>query len=540
MTTIQTPTASAVTRPVPATMDDVRKGVRRTLKGEQGTPSGNDALALYRGLLHSNRKQMTISERRSLVDSFLPVLSSVCESLSERCQAALPWSVDTRASARLLQNLQSEQIRALELLQEPCEGSHSDAATHLNDIERSLSLLVDQAEAAVNCVPTLARRNTPECTSLVSAARTPSVCNRFIHLSLIGSGDEATDLAALLYRYLLLISLADLHTLRVAQLPAMLAFLVESAHRVQLHAMPTPSPHAITDFGLDLEHDAPPAPCARVLATGSESARHVDIAPLIEHINQHLERLKTSSLPVPETEHLQRTSLLRLRSALLRDNARRIPRRPVHRQQDVQIGFRAVCLGLATAGGSGGSVAVQGGAAPAAQVDVWTLTNESELGCELVSLTCGVGRVQVGELVNLHDVDRPITASSNGRVKVSLGVIRWLRESSPGTLRIGVEFLGSSLLPVNVIRPEGLSNPASTASAFGGVSKQPLPVSQESFIMTCKLEGKVLQTLILPVYHEFRQGEVLQLSIGEKTRMVRLQVCLQNNGLFSQFTVVDP
>ena len=243
-TSVQSATASVETPAFTTSLD--------TLDPAQ---SAADAQTLYRALLQANRQASPADDHRIVIERFSPLLSAACAPLTECCQAqALPWSPDTAASARLLRSLQQEECVAVHRrLSQP---SGVDATTLL----RAVEVLARQVDTAVHSFEAI-----PD--GLLLAAHRLFVLLESEGRDNIDDADRAALLhkANVLYRYVLLVSIADLHTVRVAQIPAMLAFLGHAAPLVKLDSAALERSATPADFAVDLDLDAPPAPLARLL-----------------------------------------------------------------------------------------------------------------------------------------------------------------------------------------------------------------------------------------------------------------------------------
>jgi hypothetical protein len=91
---------------------------------------------------------------------------------------------------------------------------------------------------------------------------------------------------------------------------------------------------------------------------------------------------------------------------------------------------------------------------------------------------------------------------------------------------------------VRVLRDE--PNPASLASTASPTlnSDQDIGVEENALIIACKVKNTILQTMLTPSYL-YQSGDRLTASQGGRSRKMQLRNCLQTNGLFSQFSLVD-
>ncbi len=149
------------------------------------------------------------------------------------------------------------------------------------------------------------------------------------------------------------------------------------------------------------------------------------------------------------------------------------------------------------------------GDTPPPRTGVWQVVNESASGYCLES-SQAEGPVQVGELVGL-------CRDEDGRDwRWSVGVVRWLKFSPDGMLRMGVEML----------TPD---------AAAAGVRITAEPARGAGVQRTLILQGvKRPATLVLPPV-PFREGSRVTLHVLDREIPVRLTRQLENTGLFAQF-----
>ena len=107
---------------------------------------------------------------------------------------------------------------------------------------------------------------------------------------------------------------------------------------------------------------------------------------------------------------------------------------------------------------------------------------------------------------------------------------------------MGVEVLARSVLPVRVLRDERnpvmARDPLSPTAPEDDPSDVNLGIGENALIIACKVQNAILQTLLTPSFL-YQAGDRLTASQGGRSRKMQLQDCLQSNGLFSQFSLVD-
>lgn len=497
-------------------------------------PLGNraDAHELHRGLKHSNRLHNDLDQRRAVLARFIPMLRDVHDELAPACRGqALPLGAEFQRTHRLLDSLLREEILAFKILLNDSEQPRHD------DLRRALQALVRRAELSLHSYQNLP----PEL--LLDAHRLYCIGEQHGLLDVVttdGVEGERPTSASEHYVNLLLLSLADPHQQRIPQLPLVMDDLRRLS--VQLRVSATLSaPNTEPVLHIDLQQGARPVFAAfqPVPASSPDSpddapalpaGRFLHLGPVLDALDEQIARIRQVSSPHPGADILERQSVARLRVALTRERQRRQMRTIDYGQRSLVFGHKAICAGLLfrarripdDAATPPADESASASAAPGNDV-VWQLRNASSLGLCLQHNQCPAGLVQVGDLVSTDPVDAsgPDTAAEQGRVDTLLSVVRWVRTAGEHTVRIGIEHLARGVLPVTVQR-----------------SDDPDGIGESALIIACKVQGRVLQTLLLPPYL-YQVGDQLTASLNQKARRIRLHRCLQSNGLFSHFSLKD-
>jgi hypothetical protein len=149
----------------------------------------------------------------------------------------------------------------------------------------------------------------------------------------------------------------------------------------------------------------------------------------------------------------------------------------------------------------------------------WCEANVSAQGCLLEHKSCSPGIAQVGELVCVNDQVDPTPA------KARVGIVRWMCQTRDVEVSLGVEYIARGVLPVSVVRSDSR-----------GVSKT--EIADDGIIVACKIKGKTVQTLLLPAYL-YQTGDIIVATQNDQSRTLQLIQSLQNNGLFSHFSLAQ-
>ncbi|MFT5896085.1 MAG: hypothetical protein ACI8VW_002968 [bacterium] len=498
------------------------EGVTQWLQVLQPLESDTDAREIYRGLKHSNRLHNNVDQRRAVLSCFIPVLRELQSYLSEMTQAQpLPLSREFSRSARLSDALYREEAFAFKILL-------SESNTPLaDDAGRAMQALARQAECQVHTYQRI-----PD--SLIHDAHQLYILAEK-HTLLTGS--RGSDLLSLEdhYRFILLLSIADLGQQRARQLPLLLNFLKTCIRDIQIEKDRDRKSLAIYDYAINVNFGAKPEPALSLLGEQISDVRWFSIAPVLYRIDTHSARLRASSTTSLGSDTLERQSLARLHVALSRARQRRSPRKIQFESQRVIFGHKEVCTHLL----------YQLEEKTSHDTTNWRVVNSSAQGLCIQNSQCRTGLVQVGELVSITNPGVPLRAPDapkSSKLDASLGVVRWVRASGTGSgnggIVIGVEILARSVLPVRVLRDE--RNPAAQANTILSTqhSDRDIGVGENALIVACKVKNTILQTMLTPCYL-YQSGDRLTASQGGRSRKMRLRNCLQTNGLFSQFSLVD-
>ncbi len=494
------------------------EGVARWLAELHPLESEADAREVYRGLKHSNRLHNDVGRRRSVVSCFVPVLRALHRHLSEVSNAQpLPLTREFARSARLLDALLREEAFAFKILL-----SDSDSAL-ADDARRAMQALARQAESVVHAYRVFPDALLEDAHQLYALAEQHKLLSAHQGSELLSLQDH--------YRYILLLSVADLSQQRARQLPLVLDFLKQAVSDIHIQRQRLSDSLAPTDYAMDLKQGSRPEPARSLLSVREEDVRYFSIAPVLHRIEQLSNKIKNNSSSVLGSDMLERQSLGRLQLALSRSRVRRMARCVVAEPQRAVFGHKEICAHLL----------YRPTELPSDGESGWVVTNRSLHGVCLRHTSCRSGLIQVGELVSLTDPDRALIDDndemSSGKIEALMGVVRWVRANSfeHNDLSVGIEFLARTVLPVNVTRGDAGQADKSDSTAE---PNNPREIGENALIIACKVQNTVLQTMLLPsfLYHS---GDKLLAVHGGRRRRVRLHKLLQSNGLFSQYSLID-
>lgn len=498
------------------------EGVARWLAGLHPLESEADAREVYRGLKHSNRLHNDVGRRRSVVSCFVPVLRALHRHLSEVSNAQpLPLTREFSRSARLLDALLREEAFAFKILL-----SDSDSAL-ADDARRAMQALARQAESVVHAYRVFPDALLEDAHQLYALAEQHKLLSAHQGSELLSLQDH--------YRYILLLSVADLSQQRARQLPLVLDFLKQAVSDIHIERLRPSESLAPADYAMDLKQGSRPEPARSLLSIREEDVRYFSIAPVLHRIDQLSNKIKNNSSSVLGSDMLERQSLGRLQVALSRSRVRRLARCVVAEPQRAVFGHKEICAHLL----------YRPTELPSDGASGWVVTNRSLHGVCLRHTTCRSGLIQVGELVSLTDPDRALINDdeiSSGKIDALMGVVRWVRANSGDSndLSVGIEFLARTVLPVNVTRGDAgqADKNDSIAEPDNPTEIGPREIGENALIIACKVQNTVLQTMLLPsfLYHS---GDKLLAVHGGRRREVRLHKLLQSNGLFSQYSLTD-
>ena len=497
------------------------EGVARWLKRLNPLVSNSDAKEIYRGLKHSNRLQNDADQRRAVLSCFIPVLRELQSYLAELTQAQpLPLTREFSRSARLADALYREEAFAFKILLTQSPTPLAD------DAGRAMQALARQAEAVVNTYQRIPDALIHDAHQLYVLAENHDLL----------SGSRGTDLLSLEdhYRFILLISIADLNQQRARQLPLMLDFLKTCIRDIYIERARTKESLALYDFAINVELGAKPAPALSLLNDVSENIRWFSIAQVLNRIDNYSAGLRAPSTTSLGSDTLERQSLARLHVALSRAKPRRSPRKTQFDAQRVVFGHKEVCAHML--------YQLEEKTIP--DTANWRVINSSIQGMCIQNTQCRAGLVQVGELISVTDPVvslRAATSSKSSKLDATLAVVRWVRSTSTnGTegIVMGVEILARNVMPVRVSRDTRNSRHHTNNSTTRLNSNPEVEIGENAMIVACKVKNAVLQTLLTPAYM-YQSGDRLTASQGGRSRHMQLRNCLQTNGLFSQYSLVD-
>ena len=491
------------------------EGVALWLSNLRPLDSETDAREVYRGLKHSNRLHNDVNQRRSVISCFVPVLRKLHVHLSELSNAQpLPLTREFARNARLRDSLLREEAFAFKILLSDSDSPLAD------DARRAMQALSRQAEAVVHTYRAFPDALIEDAHQLYALAEEHKLL----------SAEHGTELLTLQdhYRFIMLISVADLSQQRARQLPLVLNFLRDSVADIHIERKRSPESISANDYAINLKQGSRPEPARSLLSAEHDDVRWFSVAPVLYGIEKTSARISASTMSILGSDTLERQSLARLQVALLRSRQRRLSRIITRHEQRVVLGHKEICAHLLYRSQQGISHSESD----------WVVINQTQYGMCLCNDACRAGLVQVGELVSITD---PATTPSNGsninsgKVDALMGVVRWIRASDEAQLKVGVEFLARTVMPVFVTRSPGISVAEKMQSV--DVSDRTV-VRENALIIACKVKNVVLQTILLPSYL-YQVGDKLVAAQGSKSRNVTLHKCLQSNGLFTQYSVID-
>ena len=492
-------------------------GVAAWLRDLRPLETESDAREVYRGLKHSNRLHNDVDQRRAVLSCFIPVLRELHVHLSELSHAQpLPLTREFSRSARLRDALLREEAFAFKILL-------SDSSAPLaDDARRAMQALARQAESVAH-----AYRRIPD--ALIQDAHQLYALAEEHRLLSDRQGSELLSLQDH-YRFILLLSVADLTQQRVRQLPLVLDFLRTCVSDMHIEKGREKASLQPTDYAINLHQGSRPEPALSLLGDNPDQIRWFSIAPLLYRIDKYSSRIRPNPTGVLGSDVLERQSLARLHVALSRTRQRRSCRQIIHEPRRVVFGHKEVCAHLLYCPDE----------APAPEETSWKIVNLSSQGMCLASAQCRAGLVQVGELISVTELDKPLRGPEDrdsSKINALLGVVRWANARGTEGICMGVEYLATSVLPVSVTR-NTLLNRDTTDQSYSLDADEPESIGENALIIACKVQRTVMQTILMPSYL-YQSGDRLTASQGERSRQVQLRKCLQANGLFSQFSLTD-
>ena len=500
-------------------------GVSRWLAKLNPTRSTNDAMEVYRGLRHSNRLHNDLNRRRAVVSCFIPTLRELNESLLEICQAQpLPLTADFQRTAQLLDSFLREEAFAFKILLADSPQPRGD------DVRRAMQALARQAECRIHGCKSISESLLQDAHQLYGLAEEFSLLD-----AKPGNNQRST---AEHYKYILLLTLADCRQHQVRQLSPLLEFLQNNASTLRILTK-APSDNLLSiHYAVHLQYGTRPVPAPSLVVDSYRQVRWFNLANLLKRIDVQLAKSNSQDVALLGSESLDRQSLARLRVSLANSRQRRSQRVIRHEQQIVTLGHKSICAHLHFGAAKSISSVAENAEntenteeiATSDRDDVfnnhedqnWVVINQSAQGAALYSPECRAGVVQVGELVSIETTNSiAATSTVNGKSTALIGVVRWVIANDNSAIRFGVEYLAKGVLPVGISRTHSDDI-----------------VADDAMIIACKVKDIVLQTILLPAYL-YEPGDRLTVTLRGKARSVVLNKSLQNNGLFSHFSLRD-
>ena len=489
--------------------------VAQWLIGLDPMESEADAREVYRGLKHSNRLHNDVDQRRSVISCFVPTLRDLQRQLSELSNAQpLPLTREFARSARLRESLLREEAFAFKILVSDSREPLAD------DARRAMQALARQAESIAHAYREFPEALIQDAHQLYALSEKHKLVSAQVGPKLLSLQDH--------YRFILLLSMADLSQQRVRQLPLLIDFLKHAVSGVSIEKQRISDEITVGDYAIDLTRGSRPEPAHTLLYEEESDIRWFNIASVLYRIDRASSRTKGHSVGMLGSDILEHQSLARLHIALIRTRPRRLARSISFEPQRVVFGHKEICAYLL----------YRPAEVPADGESGWHCMNQSQQGMCLRNLSCRAGLVQVGEIVSVTTPETALvqdTEQTHGKIGAQLGVIRWIRAIDEDGIVMGVEFLARTVLPVHVTRR--MRDASSSDTDVVNIVNE-AQVGENALIIACKVRDQVLQTILLPS-HLYHTGERLIASQGANTRHVVLSKCLQNNGLFSQFSLVD-
>lgn len=497
-------------------------GVASWLEALRPLESEADAREVYRGLKHSNRLHNDVDQRRAVLSCFIPVLRELHTHLSEMSQAQpLPLSREFSRNARLADSLLREEAFSFKILLSDSQSPLAD------DARRAMQALARQAEAVAHAYRPMPAALIQDAHQLYALAEKHRLLSTRQGSELLSLQDH--------YRFILLVSVSDLAQQRVRQLSLVLDFLKTCIPDIHIERDRDIASLGANDYAIDVAQGSRPEPALSLAGSEPSNVRWFSIAPVLYRIDTYSTRIRAKSTGVLGSDTLERQSLARLHVALSRARHRRSARRVMSDSRRLVFGHKEVCAHLL----------YKPTDTPSNEASGWVVTNLSTQGMCVRNALCRPGLVQVGELVSVTEPNtalRSPEAPESSKIDALLGVVRWVRALDEDGIRMGIEFLARSVLPVRVLRDElDPTNPSESPSAADMTPDdiaRDIGVGENALIIACKVQRTVLQTMLMPPYL-YQSGDRLTATQGGRSRKVQLRKCLQSNGLFSQFSLID-
>ena len=497
------------------------EAVAAWLDGLDPLGSDADARELLRGLVHANRLHNDVERRRRTVACFVPPLRALHERLAETARAQpQPLTADfERDRALAVDLLREESIAFRALLVDADEPAEADARRAMQALARIAGL---DAHAY--------RRGDP---ATLADAHALYGYARDAGLDLDGGDGDGLASLGDHYRMILALALIDPHRHRARQLPLLIDWLERECRHLALEPV---DPRAIASANrrapgrwlVELGAGAEPVPAGAALVPDGARALAIDTGPLLREADRRMATLRAGAPSVPGADKLERQTLARVVATLGPPAGRRAARRADDAPAELVFGHRPICARLLYAdetdrgAGTSGVATLHGPSPPSP----WRIADRSATGVQLVARHPRPGLAQVGELVTVHEPADPdgvggdvggVDASVRHRLQI--GIVRRVRATRDGTLRIGVEFLARQAMPVTIVREDDAG-----------------AAPEQALVVACRVGGRQLQTLLVPAFL-YQAGDRLRATRQGRSRRLELARCLQVNGLFSHYAI---
>jgi len=495
-------------------------GVAQWLKNLNPMESRTDAREVYRGLKHSNRLQNSVDQRRGVLSCFIPVLRELQTHLTDMSLAQpLPLSPEFAKNAKLADALHREEAFAFKILLSESQAPLAD------DAGRAMQALAKQAESIVHGYRPIPDRLIRDAHQLYLMAEEHGLLSNSLGADLLSLQDH--------YRFILLLCVADLKQQRVRQLPLLVDFLKSCLKDIHIEKDRDIGSLVSYDYAVNVVQGSQPEPALSLLSENQSDNRWFSVAPVLYRIDTYSANLPITATANLGVDSLERQSLVRLHGALSRYRQRRSARKITFDARRVVFGHKEVCAHLL----------YQLEDRTSYDASHWRVVNSSSQGFCIRSEQCRAALVQVGELISVTDPDVPLRTPDtpkSSKLDASICVVRWVQALGNEGIIMGVEVMAKSVLPVRILRNE--QNPAATDthSATGTPAERysdiNVGVGENALIIACKKQNSIIQTLLTPPFL-YRTVDSLTASQGGRSRTIELENCLQNNGLFSQFSL---
>jgi len=476
-----------------------RDAVRTWLGNLNPTQRADDATEILRGLRHSNRLTNDTEARRSVLDEFRPVLNPLIESLSQSISPQpQPMAASFQQASELLNELLREEANALKILL-----SHS-AKPELNDANEAMRALYRMATAAVQQyrdVPKHCIRDANHIYALVESEGLLSIGKNTRDTR--DTREQTITSLQNSYAGVLTLTTLNLKQIRAKQLDLTLNFLADQFDKVRLSSDAPTGVWGKTQCLINLQSsDAPVVASSYIGDISRSKLRWVDFSALMQAIETRLAKTRTTFSVTLGADTLERQTLSRLSFEFDGNRTRKAARCISYNSAHLSFGHQQISNQLLR------DVHEEKYLDDDVFIAQWTRINHSPNGAAFLSLAPEIGTVQVGELVALREEGTS-----------TLGIIRWVQVKEDGATHFGMEYLSNEVVPVEITRDNAEEG-----------------VTDEALIIACRINGKVLQTILLSGYR-FNTGDRLTASQANKKKHLKLGQCLQSNGMLSHFVI---